>query len=142
MMGCNMAKKVKEIKALVKCEKCGKEVKHLKQHDLTAHGALSVTTLTAKVADLTAKLADSETKIKELSVANTPASVPAPSPAILSDVDKKAMFEDWVDNSLTFEAWQTIGEFKGWITPTPAVVNDFEQDTSKTSYQQVVLLRR
>lgn len=156
-----MAKK--ETKPLVKCDICGEEVKLLHGHKMMKHTKEEIAGLRAQVADLTAKLAVSETRSKELPVpVNTvepvsippvesisvpatstdsppPASVPA-SATILSDVDKKAMFEDWVNNSLTQEAWQTIGEFKGWIVHEgPALVSDSQQDTSKTSATKLVL---
>lgn len=139
MTGCNMATK-KAVK-LVKCETCGKEVKSLKTHIRAAHGDLkqhSILGLRTQLADLTAKLADSETKIKELLA--SPAPTEAPAAAILSDVDKKAMFEDWVNNSLTYEAWQTVGEFKGWIDhEAPALVSDIQQDIPKPTVTKLVL---
>ena len=88
------------------------------------HGVLSrenlhtqITGLTVQVADLTSKLAASETKIKEFESKSTPAS---PALAVLSDVDKKALFGDWL-NGLTSDAWLQIGYSRGWVQDAPPV---------------------
>lgn len=100
---------------LIKCEICGveKKAKAMKAHIRMVHGEGHKNLIQVQ-------LADAKARIKELE-SHASSVIPAAAP------DTKAVLSDWLDN-LTFEAWQMIGQEKGFPPdppePLPATLSD------------------